>query len=129
MNTVRDKLLIMNFSNENIGYVERTDTKFIQCMGDETQEFALLPPILSGIAPEPTQFPSANDVLEYYDMAKDALDRGVSINDLVNLPAREPIGRFKYVPQDEIRGEYEKINKQLGKEIEELLNRLTEGDV
>ena len=67
---MQDKLMIMNFSNENIGFVERTDSKFIQRMNDEQQEFALLPPILSGIAPEPTQFPSANDVLEYYDMKK-----------------------------------------------------------
>ena len=41
-------------------------------MGEDIQEFDFLPPILRGIAPEPTQFSSANDVLEYYDM--DRLD-------------------------------------------------------
>jgi len=60
----------MNFSNENIGCIERTPQALIQRMGDEIREFALLPPIMSGIAPEPTQFPAANDVLEYYDMTK-----------------------------------------------------------
>lgn len=65
-----NKLLIMNFSNENIGYVERMEKKFIQCISGDTQEFAMLPPILQGIAPEPTQFPKANDVLEYYGMNK-----------------------------------------------------------
>ena len=39
-------------------------------MGGDIQEFSLLPPILQGIAPEPTQFPAANDVLEYYGMKK-----------------------------------------------------------
>ena len=67
---MQNKLMIMNFSNKNIGYVERTEQKFIQHLNDEIQSFALLPPILSGIAPEPTQFPAANDVLEYYEMSK-----------------------------------------------------------
>ena len=67
---MQDKLMIMNFNNENIGYVERTERTFIQCVGDDVQEFALLPPVLCGIAPEPTQFPSANDVLEYYGMSR-----------------------------------------------------------
>ena len=62
--------MIMNFNNENIGYVERTGQAFVQHINGETHEFALLPPILRGIAPEPTQFPAANDVLEYYDMDK-----------------------------------------------------------
>jgi hypothetical protein len=62
----------MNFSNDNIGFVERTPTVFVQHLNGEIKEFKTLPPILCGIAPEPTQFPSANDVLEYYDM--DRLD-------------------------------------------------------
>ena len=65
-----DKLMIMNFNNENIGFVERTRHKFMQRIGDDVQEFAMLPPILCGIAPEPTQFPAANDVLEYYGMSR-----------------------------------------------------------
>ena len=60
----------MNFNNEDIGYVERTEQKFIQSFNGEVQEFDLLPPIMRGIAPEPTQFPLANDVLEYYNMSK-----------------------------------------------------------
>ena len=64
------KLMIMNFNNECLGYVERTPTVFIQHLNGETTEYRTLPPILSGIAPEPTQFPAANDVLEYYEMNK-----------------------------------------------------------
>ena len=62
--------MIMNFNNENIGSIERTAESFIQCLDDETKIFPLLPPIMKDIAPEPTQFPAANDVLEYYDMRK-----------------------------------------------------------
>jgi len=65
---VQNKLLIMDFNNENIGYVERAARKFILCLDNEIREFTSLPAILCGIAPEPTQFPAANDVLEYYNM-------------------------------------------------------------
>ena len=67
-------------------------------------------------------------VLEYYDIAKEALDHGVSIDDLVKLPVREPIGRFKYIPQEAVHSEYDKIHNQLGTEIEELMNKLTQGE-
>ena len=67
---MQDKLMIMNFNNENIGYVERNGKSFVQHLDHETKAFPLLPPILSGIAPEPTQFPAANDVLEYYNMSR-----------------------------------------------------------
>ena len=62
----------MDFKNEQVGIIERTQHSFIQTLRAETSEHANLPPIMCGIAPEPTQFPSAQDVLEYYEM--DRLD-------------------------------------------------------
>ena len=70
MNIVQNKMFIMNYNNENIGYVERTNKEFIQCLGGKLEAFELLPPIMSGIAPEPTQFPMAGEVLKHYDMDK-----------------------------------------------------------
>ena len=67
---VQNKLFIMNFQNENIGYIERAHNKFIQHLHGKTQSFDLLPPIMCGIAPEPSQFPEANEVLAYYQMEK-----------------------------------------------------------
>ena len=67
---MKDKLMIMNFENENIGCVERADKAFILNLNGVTKEYATLPPVLCGIAPEPTQFPAANDVLEYYNMSR-----------------------------------------------------------
>ena len=63
-----DKILIMNFNNECIGYVERTKNSFVQNYQGKVEEFQTLPHIMQGIAPEPTQFPAANEVLEYYYM-------------------------------------------------------------
>jgi len=70
VNIVQNKIFIMNYNNENIGYIERTDKKFIQYLDDKREEFELLPPIMSGIAPEPSQFPAANEVRMHYDMDK-----------------------------------------------------------
>ena len=67
------------------------------------------------------QFMMMSLVLEYYEMAKEALSNGAEISDLEALPVRERIGRFKYTPQDEIKTEYENILKNLGAEISRTL--------
>lgn len=46
-------------------------------------------------------------ILVYYDKAKEALANGADIEMLVNLPVRERIGRYKYVPEDKVRDEFE----------------------
>jgi len=66
-----DKILIMNFSNECIGFVGRQDDKtFIQVLNGIESTLNTLPPIMRDIVPEPSQFPAANEVLEYYDLQK-----------------------------------------------------------
>ena len=59
-------------------------------------------------------------VLDYYDKAVEALGKGASIDDLVKLPVRERIGRFKYIQEQDMRAEYEAILKALSKQIAEL---------
>ena len=58
-------------------------------------------------------------ILLYYTEASEALGR-VSIDDLVKLPVRERIGRFKYTPDNDIRSEYDAISRQLSEEIDAL---------
>ncbi|MBQ7740444.1 MAG: V-type ATP synthase subunit A [Eubacterium sp.] len=61
-------------------------------------------------------------VLEYFDMANEALDKGADIERLVAIPVREAIGRFKYVTEDNIDSEYEAINSRLSEEISQIIN-------
>ena len=61
-------------------------------------------------------------VLSYYDGCLDALNQNADIELLVKIPVREAIGRFKYVHEDMIDQEYEKIQTQLSKEIAEVIN-------
>ena len=56
-------------------------------------------------------------VLAYYDKCLAALEQGADIERLAVLPARESIGRFKYVPEPEIRGEYETVLTALDAQI------------
>ena len=49
-----------------------------------------------------------------------ALKDGIGIDELVKLSVRERIGRFKYMPEDEIAKEFDAIVLELNKEIEEL---------
>lgn len=62
-------------------------------------------------------------ILAYYDKAKEALTNGADIEMLVNLPVRERIGRYKYVPEDKVRDEFESIKALLDSEIKDVLER------
>ena len=48
-------------------------------------------------------------VLSYFDEATAALKEGARVNELVSLPVREAIGRFKYTPEEEIEAKYNEI--------------------
>lgn len=56
-------------------------------------------------------------ILTFYDAASDALERNASIEDLVKLPVREQIGRFKYVKDKDLENEYSQILDKLASEI------------
>ncbi|MBQ9607204.1 MAG: V-type ATP synthase subunit A, partial [Lachnospiraceae bacterium] len=53
--------------------------------------------------------------------SRDALTKGASIEKLVAMDVREAIGRFKYTAEDHIDGEFDKINAELSKEIQQVL--------
>ncbi|NLX93738.1 MAG: V-type ATP synthase subunit A [Clostridiales bacterium] len=57
----------------------------------------------------------------YYDMALETLDKGADIARIAQLPVREAIGRFKYITEDKVDDEYERIHKKLVNELAETL--------
>ena len=59
-------------------------------------------------------------VLYYYDAAIAALDDGVSVLKLIDIPVRERIGRIKYVPEDKVCAESDEIIHELDKAIDDL---------
>ena len=62
-------------------------------------------------------------VLLYYDKAGEALAKDAAIDALAGLPVRERIGRFKYIPEDAIDGEYEQIGAQFEHELTNTLQK------
>ena len=62
-------------------------------------------------------------VMSFYKKAKAALEKGANVEDLIAMPSREPIGRFKYTPEDKIEDEFTRINDLLDREVAEALNK------
>lgn len=62
-------------------------------------------------------------VLSFYDDALEGLNNGASIDEIVKLPIREKIGRFKYVTKDKMKKEFDDIELTLHREISALLQK------
>ena len=62
-------------------------------------------------------------VMSFYEKAKAALEKGANVENLIAMPSREPIGRFKYTPEDKIEDEFTRINDLLDGEVAEALNK------
>ena len=62
-------------------------------------------------------------VTEYYDSTLEALKKGANIEDIVKLPVREAIGRFKYIREENVDSEYEKISHELKMQLKEAVER------
>ncbi len=60
-------------------------------------------------------------VLAYYNSSLDALSKGAPIEKLVDMDVRESIGRFKYTAEDKIDAEFNRINADLSKEIQQVI--------
>ena len=60
-------------------------------------------------------------VLAYYNDSVKALERGADVEQLVKLPVRERIGRFKYTTPDQIEAEYQSVLNDLTTELSKTL--------
>ena len=63
------------------------------------------------------QYMMMNLVMAYYEKSVKALSEMASLEELIRMPVREQIGRFKYVPEENLDTEYEKVTAQLEKEL------------
>ena len=56
-------------------------------------------------------------VMAFYEKAVEALSGGASLQDLINMPVREQIGRFKYVTEDKLDEEFKQVDETLSAQI------------
>ena len=64
------------------------------------------------------QFRMMGLVLAFYEESSEALKRGATIKNILNMEVREKIGRFKYTHPEDVEAEYDKIIKALHQELE-----------
>ena len=62
-------------------------------------------------------------VYMFYETGVDALEKGAPIGDIVKAQVRERIGRFKYTLEENVDGEYEKIQQELAKELSSMIGK------
>ena len=74
-------------------------------------------------SPLEKQFKMMNLVLEYYDTASEALKKGADIEKLAGLEIRERIGRYKYIPNENLQKEYDEIITALHREVDALIGK------
>ncbi|MBP8639582.1 MAG: V-type ATP synthase subunit A [Oscillospiraceae bacterium] len=62
-------------------------------------------------------------ILDYDALCRAAMEQGADLNKLIKIPAREQIGRAKYVPEDEYRETY----KHIAEDMKTRINEITAG--
>ena len=60
-------------------------------------------------------------IMKYYDLSNAALKAGVDFSKIMGISAKEQIGRAKYVEENKIKEAYQKIEKLMNKEINDLI--------
>ncbi|MBQ9961695.1 MAG: V-type ATP synthase subunit A [Firmicutes bacterium] len=59
-------------------------------------------------------------ILTFHKLAREAVALGANFNEILNLPIRETIGRFKYIEEKDIDASYETIMADMQKAVSEL---------
>ena len=62
-------------------------------------------------------------VLAYYDKSVEALGNGAVVQDLIKLPVREQIGRYKYTLEENLDAEYQKVLDTLDTQIADVCGK------
>ena len=62
-------------------------------------------------------------VYAFYEQSKEALSQGASISDIVKLPVREDIGRYKYTVEADIDAQYETVLSALSAQLSNIIGK------
>ena len=62
-------------------------------------------------------------VLAYYNKSVEALGNGAGVQDLIKLPVREQIGRYKYTLEENLDAEYQKVLDTLDTQIADVCGK------
>lgn len=68
------------------------------------------------------QYQMLRSILKFHERTKGALDLGVPLKKIANLPSTAKIGRMKEIPDNEL-GKFEELQKGIDDEFEEVIKR------
>ena len=69
------------------------------------------------------QFDMLQLILAFQEKGQQALDAGANLSDVLGLPVRDRIGRAKYIPEDQIKVQFEQIESDLSSQTAELIDQ------
>ena len=61
-------------------------------------------------------------IFHFEQKAREAVSRGADPDEIVNLPVREKIGRAKSIPHATYRQEFDRLTKEIDREMEGVLH-------
>ena len=67
-------------------------------------------------------------ILHYEDLCRDAIAKGVALEDLYTLPAREKLGWAKYASAEEYADNYQQVQTEMEREIAALIKKAGEDE-
>ncbi len=73
--------------------------------------------VVDAFCPLEKQHGMMSGLLNFYDKCNNALERGITMENILNLPIREDISRLKEVPNEEFGERYKEVMKKLDKEL------------
>lgn len=82
---------------------------------DYLQQFAF--DDIDSYCPPEKQYWMLRAILTFYDASQDALTRGVTLNQIMELPIKGDIARMKFIPSDKAAQEIKKLIELINKEI------------
>ncbi len=68
-------------------------------------------------------------ILSFYDLGLDSIKKGANFHEIVAMPQREKIGRFKYIEEKDVNKSYDNLMTELAKEMSNLVAKEAEANV
>ncbi len=69
------------------------------------------------------QFDMLRLILAFQEKGQQALDAGANLSDVLALPVRDRIGRAKYIPEDQVKEQFEQIESDLSSQTAALIDQ------
>ena len=69
------------------------------------------------------QFDMLQLILAFQEKGQQALDAGANLSDVLGLPVRDRIGRAKYIPENQIKVQFEQIESDLSSQTAALIDQ------